>query len=130
MGYNDRCEFSALLGLTLSSVDGAIKGSEKITFTTDTGKSFVMLHNQDCCEGVEVEDVIGDVADLIGFPIVLAEESTNSEKHPDGYSPEYEHESFTWTFYRIATARGHVDIRWLGTSNGYYGEGVDFERVP
>lgn len=128
MGYKDEVAFSTLLGRTLASVKGAV-GDDEMVFVTDTGEKFKMLHRQNCCERVSVEDIIGDLSDLIGSPIVLAEEST-SDTDPEGYKPPYYREYFTWTFYRIATAKGHVDIRWLGESNGYYGEGVDFERVP
>lgn len=48
--------------------------------------------------------------------------------HPAGYSG-YANESFTWTFYLIQTNKGHVTLRWLGSSNGYYSESVRFARV-
>jgi hypothetical protein len=118
-------EFDDLVGKTLTKVEGAV-GDDRMTFTCDDGTSYVMFHLQDCCEGVSVEDITGELADLIGSPIVQAEESTNStDDRPRDYS-----ESWTWTFYRIATAKGQVVIRWLGESNGYYSESVDFEVAP
>ena len=85
------------------------------------GRSYRMLHHQDCCERVDLEDVCGDVEDLIGSPIVTAEE--RSMRGPSQY------ESSTWTFYELATNRGSMTLRWLGVSNGYYGEGVSFEEL-
>jgi hypothetical protein len=81
-----------------------------------------MYHERDCCETVEVEDVCGDMRDIIGSPILVAEESESGLKTGS-------YESETWTFYKIDTAQGGVTIRWYGTSNGYYSERVDFRKL-
>lgn len=116
-----------LVGKTLAEVVGGV-GDEQITFVTDDGTSWRMYHSQDCCESVAVEDITGDFADLIGSPILLAEAS-ESDENPPGAKPEFQDGSFTWTFYKLATVKGHVTIRWYGTSNGYYSESVEFERT-
>lgn len=121
--------FDALVGKTVVDIAGATVGSESIVFTTDDGEMFEMYHSNDCCESVEVEDIDGDMADLIGSPIVIADESeSDNDVTPPG-CPELGDESFTWTFYRIATIKGWVVIRWYGSSNGYYSESVSFRQV-
>ena len=120
-------EFSQLLGKTLFSIEGAVKESEEIIFTLSDGSKYKMYHEQDCCESVEVEDVAGDIESLIGVPILMAEESCNSDDEPPEDS--FYDDSHTWTYYKLATIRGYVTIRWFGTSNGYYSESVDFVEL-
>lgn len=115
-------EFNELVGKTLTAIE--VDGKEAIRFAVSDGSVYVMHHSQDCCESVEIDDVTGSWDDLIGSPILVAEESTSSE-NPTGVEIAYQ-ESFTWTFYKLATVKGYVDIRWYGGSNGYYSESVDF----
>ena len=121
-------EFKDLLGMTLTEVAVAAPHSDEITFKTACGRQFRMYHSQQCCEYVTVEDICGDIEDLIGNRILLAEEASNRERI-DGYKPNHKTESWQWTFYKLATKRGYVTIRWLGTSNGYYSERVDFDEI-
>lgn len=123
ISYKNHCDVSVLLGLVLTSVEGLENGGAEVTFTAEDGRQFGMYHEQDCCESVSIEDVEGDVQDLIGSPITTAEEVDGVAE-----APEYA-ESHTWTFYRLATAKGWVVVRWLGESNGYYSEGVDFGEI-
>jgi len=111
-----------LLGKTMKSVTR--NGDETIDFEAVTGERWQMYYEPDCCAVCTIEDVIGDLEDLVGAPIALAEESTNSDSPKDEYA-----DSFTWTFYRLATAKGYVTIRWYGSSNGYYSETASFRRI-
>lgn len=119
-------DIKELVGLTFESVVNF--NNEEIIFKTIDGKTFKMFHNQNCCESVSIEDICGDLNDLVGVPILKAEESTNSESHPEDKKIEYHPDSFTWTFYHISTIKGSVTIRWYGISNGYYSERVSFEK--
>jgi hypothetical protein len=124
MGYNDRVPFETLKGKVLTKIKNS---SEEIKFFVNDGSEYLMYHSQDCCEGVSVEDICGNLDDLIGEPILDAREETSNE-NPAGITKEYQ-DSFTWTFYILATIKGSVTIRWYGESNGYYSEGVDFEKT-
>lgn len=108
--------FSTLEGKTLTAIEN--RGNE-IIFTTSDGEKFRQYHDQDCCEVVIVEDVVGDLEDLIGSEIIAATESSSNTEVDD---------STTWTFYNIGTIKGWVTIRWNGNSNGYYSESVSFEK--
>lgn len=119
-------DISQLIGKTLTAVVN--DDNEEILFTVDDGSKYRLYHENNCCESVTVEDVIGNLSDLIGSPIVMAEVVTNSDENPEGITKEYQ-DSFTWTFYKLATVKGYVTIRWYGESNGYYSESVSFEEV-
>lgn len=108
-----------LLGKTLTDIKIKEDKSE-ITFETEDGHKLRMYHSQDCCESVLIEEIIGDIKDLIGNPILKSEKRTNEEKHPYG-------DLVIWTFYEFATIKGSVTIRWLGQSNGFYSVSVDLK---
>jgi hypothetical protein len=115
---------SEIKGKTLTGIDGG-KDSHELVFTTSDGEVYKMFHEQDCCESVRLEDIVGELQDLIGSPLLVAYAETSRENPKGGY---YE-DSFTWTFYRLATIKGSVTLRWYGCSNGYYSERVDLVRV-
>jgi len=110
-------KFSELVGKTISDIKVT---DEEIVFVC-SDKTYKQYHRQDCCEYVRVESIEGDLSSFIGNTIVQADEESQDGKHDDWG------DTSTWTFYRLADDKGHYSvIRWLGESNGYYSESVDF----
>lgn len=117
-----RMSVSDLIGKTLTkiSVESEYNLKNKMVFETQDGV-YEMYHIEECCETVSIEDIDGYLDDLVGVPILNAEEYTNSGETNQG--------SETWTFYKFATVKGYVTIRWYGESNGNYSEAVSFFKL-
>ena len=114
--------FKDLVGKVLINIERSGEyGEEILIFICDDGSKYKMYHEEDCSESVHIEDINGDLKDLINSEILVADEKINVEEDSDGTS--------TWTFYTIRTQKGSVDIRWFGSSNGYYSENVDFIKA-
>jgi hypothetical protein len=153
MIYYDSKEvpFEILKGKTLKSIEN--KGEELIFITTE-GERFRQIYHPDCCASCSVEEIHGDLEDLVGSPILMAEQVSDSTPDESKVREEYEREkqeaesvahhfyyddfeeykrmydkSQTWTFYKAATIKGSVTIRWYGSSNGYYSETPTFEQL-
>ena len=125
MDYNNIVDtqegMARMLGKTFVQVTGAV-GNFDLLFETANGERFMFSHQQDCCERVDINDIVGDLEDLVGEPLLMAEEVEGAI--PVDFQEE-DHDSVTWTFYKFATRKGYVDVRWLGESNGYYSESVE-----
>lgn len=96
-------------------ITGMEEQSEQVDFHLSNGKIVRMHHQHDCCESVYLADFEGDLDDLLFAPFIEAEYRTHNG--PPGSS-----ESHTWTFVHLTTWKGTFWMRWLGESNGYYGE--------
>ena len=110
---------SDLLGKTFTRVTDSSSEGDLVLYLPD-GSSYRMLHMQDCCEDVNLEEIVGDLADLENSPILVAEEIDYTDGNSEG----------TRTFYKLATIKGYVTLRWYGTSNGYYSETADVYFTP
>lgn len=124
-------EIKELLGKVITKID---QNNDELTFLTEDGTKYKMYHEQDCCEDVTIEDINGDLEDLIGSPILQAEEVSDYkpilEEDVKKTNKALEWGSCTWTFYKLATIKGYVTIRWFGESNGCgYSESVSFEKL-
>jgi hypothetical protein len=137
-------DFSELLGKTLTTCRQGDPGERvmlhaygqshsflvrgDLLFSCDDGTEYVLYHEQDCCEFVEIESIDGDLSDLIGEPLLMAEVSTSDDDPEPGEKREQYDDCRKWTFYRLATVRGYVTVRWFGASNGYYSVDVSFDK--
>lgn len=152
----DDVEWEELVGKTFKSIEN--KGDE-LLFEDTEGNCYRQIYYDDCCASCSVEEIHGDLEDLVGSPILFAEEVSNREPNAElvaersaayekakaefkprspgdefywyGPSPEnnWMNDSETWTFYKAATNKGSVTIRWYGSSNGYYSESPTFEKL-
>ena len=112
-----------MIGVEMKKVyaDTDPKTDDRLVFEAVDGRQFIFQHFRDCCESVEIEDIVGDLTDLEGV-IVEAAESVQNDPQAG--------ESGTWTFYRFSVAgKGTVTVRWYGSSSGYYSEGVGLDIV-
>lgn len=106
-------EFSELINKTFLSVE---RNGDSISFISDKGEMYCLAADDGPPNDVNVfmESITGDLNDLVGKKLLKAEESSNTDSN---LNPQY-----TWTFYKFATTKGYVDIRFCGESNGYYCE--------
>lgn len=116
----DRVDISELKNKIFSKV---YRIDDEIIFENNKEK-YVLRHDQDCCEDVYIDDICGELSNLENVEITYVERTTN-EGNPKG---EYD-SSCTWTFFKFATNKGWVDVRFYGTSNGYYSEDADLYLV-
>jgi hypothetical protein len=125
---SDQEYMNEVVGKVLKSVDVT---NDEIVFKFTDGTVYLMSHHQDCCETVSLEDIDGDIQSLVGEKIEVFECVTNSDKpkHQYDITVIFTVESYTWTFYKIRTNKDSVTLRWYGSSNGYYSEGVSFDRL-
>jgi hypothetical protein len=124
-------DISVLIGKTIAKIDKEYAYGGRIVsliFHCDDGSRYKMHHDeQQGSEEIILEDISGDLEDLVGTPMLTAEVRTNESS-----DQEYDADGdwhYTWTFYTFATKKGYVGLRWVGKSNGYYSEEVYFSDI-
>lgn len=111
-------EFSDLLGKVLiEAYKDIFEGDDTIIFEIENGQRYKMYHDQECCENVHIKDIVGDMNDLIGSPILQAEVSSNMDGDDE------------WTFYKLNTIKGGVTISWCADTDSYYSTEVEFKQM-
>lgn len=111
--------FSDLLDKILISVEANLLAHE-VVFTCQDNTIYKLYHGQDCCEEVRLEDVTGDINDLLNSPIKMAEVVSSQDD---------EQNFICWSFYKLATEKGYVTFRWMSDENSNYSTEVSFARL-
>lgn len=115
--------YTELVKRKIASVTQLTK--DVILFKFEEGPDWRMYHDFDCCERVEV-DHLPDFSSMIGQE--LGKVTKLAVECGGSYGSDFE--SFTYTRFTFRDMRWNtIHISWLGESNGYYYEGVDFGPV-
>lgn len=112
---------------------------DEIMLSCDNGYNYYFYHEQDCCEEVSICHVSGDHSRLKGMRLVQVEkiewgydepicEDYIKQQHPQLKKESIYEDSATVTDLIFRTKENTVCFKWLGTSNGYYSESVDFRK--
>ena len=124
MGYS----LARLVGKTLVSCDARVHYSFA-TFKDTEGVEYQLGNtsgrDDEYVTGeVWISDITGDLDDLVGSPITLAEEVSSEPVEGEDFDQ--------WTFYRIETAKGMVVFRFEDNDTQYdfYSAWVDFAIYP
>ena len=119
--WEDRRDVSDLVGRVVTHIDIA---DDEMRITCEDGSQFLFYHEQDCCENVYICGVDGDPQALVGYQLLMVDESEGDDE-PDC---EYR-ESWTATRFTFRTTNDTLIVRWIGESNGYYSESVDLREI-
>jgi hypothetical protein len=115
-----------MVGLTVENIN---VGNDEMTFIFTIGLKVQFYHSQNCCESVYIESVVGDINDLIGNVLTVAEEVSNYDTSVSKLTENDVEwgDVEQWTFYKFDSNKGGITVRWYGTSNGYYSIGVSMK---
>jgi hypothetical protein len=116
----DETDLSVLKGEILTEID-CDENDEVILLTTESGRQFKLYHSQDCCERVYIQEFDNYKA-LIGKKIIEVTDEEND------VSKDY-YDSATETVITFRVNDATVINRWIGESNGYYSERVNFMEI-
>lgn len=114
--------FEPLFNKTIVKIEGAEEESEEIFFIMSNGDVLRMYHEVTLWEDVRIEDIGGDINNIIGVPI--KESIVIIEEGDLDYGCTY-----TRTWFQFLTDKGYVAIRWKSLSDGCCSESVDYDLI-
>lgn len=117
----NKVDFEELVGKKIIDIKLEL---DSILFITDKG-NYQLCHIEEWSEDVVIDDICGELKDLVGETIITAKETFNYDNPKFDSFTGLPNDSHTWSFYHISTLKTHITIKFYGTSNGYYSETAD-----
>jgi hypothetical protein len=115
-------KISDIIGKTVVNV---VQTEDKILMIFSDGDVGKFYHESEYGESVHINDVSGDWSDLIGNPLLEADEQINDRVKvidPGGYN---DGGIGIQTFYTFRGIGGSVNVKWYGETSGRYPVLVD-----
>ena len=109
----ERVGISHLLGKMVESITLNDDKTE-LTIVCKGGYRYLMMHEQDCCESVWLDDLDGELSDWQNVTVLEASESASLADSTE----------MQWTFYRLACNLHSLCLRWCGSTDSVYSMGV------
>lgn len=88
-----------------------------LVLVCESGNKFEFSHSRDCCEDVHLEEGLSELESMIGEKILSAEVSSNTDDNDGVYEDGIKTK---WTYYKLTSAKGYCDLRWIGTTHSDY----------
>ena len=114
-------QVSDLVGHTIKEIR---RTSDELIFILESGEACRFYHGQDCSEDVSIDDVVGDLDDLIGSPLLLAEEVAQGTSGRDRHVGRLR-QHLHMDVLQVCHQQGICDRAMVWQSNGYYSERVN-----
>lgn len=117
--------FDFIIGKTIKSFNLNDNKTELIFISEDDKIYKMFYHNMGNSECV-LEDIVGDLNDLVGMPILKAYKTIeNGKSKINKFFNDWE----LWTFYNFSTIKGTITLKWVDIDDYYYSVEVQFEEI-
>lgn len=113
---------TSMVGKVFSKIE-MDRHQEFIIFSFEDGSVFKMGHNQECCEKVYLEDIVGDITKMIGQTVISASHTSDGDLSDDGVTV------IEYNFYTIQGNLDSITLRWYGETNSCYSINATLYRL-
>lgn len=123
----EKISLNELIGKTFYEIK---KRGDNISFTDMEGTVYKFNSYHSGFSETFLEDIEGELSDLANSKIIIAEMVKKTENYNSDLkraSPYYDYSQ--WVFYKFATLKGYVTIKWRCEASANYSSEVIIEKI-